>query len=67
MISALDRQLMRASSTIASLQSDEIESLLKLLESEFPSWVELESEEKAGEGYTACWEADHQLSPVSRV
>ena len=41
-----------------SLQSDEIESLLELLESEFPGRVELERQEKACEGDTTCWEVD---------
>jgi hypothetical protein len=58
MINALDRQLMRISCTNASLQPDEIKSLLELLESEFSSWIELEREEKAGECDSTCGEID---------
>ena len=53
---------LRVSSNIrrdcVSSQSDEIECLLELGESEFSSWIELESEEEASEGYTSSWEID---------
>jgi hypothetical protein len=41
-----------------SVQSDEIECLLELGESEFPGRVELESEEETSKGYPSCWEID---------
>jgi hypothetical protein len=52
------RQLMGIIFSTASLQSDKIESLFELLESEFSSWIELEREEKAGECDSTCGEID---------
>jgi hypothetical protein len=56
MINALPISLQIKSRGSISLQSDKIECLLELGECEFPGWIELEREEKAGEGYPSCWE-----------
>ena len=58
MINALVVSFWVRAGDLLSLQSDEIESLLELLESEFPSWIELECQEEACKGDTTCWEVD---------
>lgn len=58
MINALVVSFWVRAGDLLSLQSDEIESLLELLESEFPGRVELERQEEAGKGDTTCREID---------